>query len=110
MPLCLGTVGVGAHVELTPVGEVDPRLFQVFCPLRTNVSPSSTAVVRSDARSEPASGSDIPWDQISSPRSMGLRKRCFCSSVPYVMIAGAMLDTPITLIGPGAPAALISSR
>jgi len=66
-------------------------------------------VQRSEARSEPASGSDIPWLQISSPRSMGRRNRRCWASVPWAMIAGAMLATPMTLTGPGAPARAISS-
>ena len=87
-----------------------PREFHVFCPLMTKSSPSSTAEVRSEARSEPASGSDMPCDQISSPRSIGWRKRSCCSGVPKCMMAGAMLETPITLTGPGARTRLVSSR
>ena len=40
-----------------------------------------TAGVRSAARSEPASGSEKPWTQISPPRIAG-RCRWRCSSVP----------------------------
>ncbi len=87
-----------------------PIEFQVFCPLTTKWSPSSTAWVRSAARSEPASGSDMPCDQISSPRSIGVRNRAFCSAVPKCMIAGAMLETPITFSGPGARTRFISSK
>ncbi|MCY1529272.1 hypothetical protein D9M68_644060 [compost metagenome] len=36
---------------------------QIFWPLTTNSSPSSTADVRRAARSEPASGSEYPWHQ-----------------------------------------------
>ncbi len=61
----------------------------------TNSSPSATAEVLSEARSEPASGSDMPWHQISSPRSIGARYRSFCSGVPTAMMAGAMLATPM---------------
>ena len=77
-------------------------MFHVFCPLTTKSSPSSTAVVRSDARSEPASGSEKPWHQMSSPRSMRGRSVRFCSSVPCSMIAGAMFDRPSGLSVPGA--------
>ena len=38
-----------------------PSVVQVFWPLTTHSSPSRTAVVRSEARSEPASGSEKPW-------------------------------------------------
>ena len=43
-----------------------PQETHVFWPLRTKWSSCSTARVRSDARSEPASGSEKPWHQISS--------------------------------------------
>ena len=46
---------------------------QTFCPSRTKRSPSSRAEVRTPARSEPASGSENPWHQISSAASSGSR-------------------------------------
>ena len=52
-----------------------------FCPLTTKRSPSRRAVVRRLARSEPASGSENPWHQISPSRMAG-RCRRRCSSVP----------------------------
>ena len=42
---------------------------QVFWPVTTHSSPSRTAQVVSDARSEPAPGSLKSWHQISSPDS-----------------------------------------
>ena len=42
----------------------------IFWPLITKSSPSSTARVRSDARSDPAPGSEYPWHQINSPFSV----------------------------------------
>ena len=48
-----------------------PQDTQVFWPLRTNWSSCSTARVRSEARSEPASGSEKPWHQISSAERIG---------------------------------------
>jgi hypothetical protein len=108
MPRCLGAAG-SVRTYSWHQSARWPRLFQVFCPLTTNPAPSGSARVRSEARSDPESGSDIPCDQISSPRSIGRRNRSLCSSVPKAMIAGAMLATPIALIGPGACAASISS-
>ncbi len=58
-----------------------PPLAHTFWPLTTNSSPSRRAVVRSAARSEPASGSEKPCTQISPSRIAG-RWRCRCSSVP----------------------------
>ena len=40
-------------------------LVQIFWPVMRQPSPSRTARVRSPARSEPASGSEKPWHQIS---------------------------------------------
>ena len=56
-----------------------PSVVQVFWPSTTQVSPSRTAVVRSDARSEPASGSENPCDHQMSSDAVRGRKRCFCS-------------------------------
>ena len=56
-------------------------LAQSFWPLTTKLSPVRRAVVRSEARSDPASGSEKPWTQISPSRIAGrCRRRCF--SVP----------------------------
>src|SRR3954451_17372147 len=46
---------------------------------------------------------------MSSPRNMRGRNVVFCSSVPQVMIDGAMLDMPIGLRSYGARARSISS-
>ena len=104
----LGDVGVGAHVELAPVGvlaQAVPRLLAV------DDEPVAVLDGPGPQRGQvgPASGSDIPWHQISSPRSIGVRNRSFCSGVPSVMMAGAMLATPITFTGPGACRSVITS-
>jgi hypothetical protein len=46
---------------------------QIFWPSTTQWSPSSTARVRSEARSEPALGSEKPCDQNSRPSRMAGR-------------------------------------
>ena len=43
---------------------------QVFWPFTTQWSPSSTALVLSEARSEPEPGSEKPWHHQSSPDRM----------------------------------------
>ncbi len=58
------------------------RDVQSFWPLTTQWSPSSTARVDSDARSEPDPGSEKPWHHLSSPLRIRGRKWRFCSSVP----------------------------
>ena len=60
-------------------------MFHVFWPFTIQSSPSRTADVRSDARSEPAFGSEKPWHQMSSPRSMR-------GSSVALLLVGAVLD------------------
>jgi hypothetical protein len=67
---------------------------QTFWPFTMNSSPSSTALVRRPARSDPASGSLMPRAAVISARRMGRAQRCFCSSVPKARIDGVMIDTP----------------
>ena len=52
-----------------------PLEAQVFWPLSSQPSPAALRVARErmPARSLPASGSDQPWHQISSPAAMGAR-------------------------------------
>ena len=58
------------------------NVVQTFCPVIRQPPSSLTALVLSEARSEPDSGSEKPWHQISSPERIGSRKRSFCGSVP----------------------------
>ena len=81
MPLCLGTSRL-VRASRMPCSALCPLVVQVFCPLTTKSSPSSTAVVWSEARSEPAFGSLSSEHQRTSPRAMGGRKVFFCHSVP----------------------------
>ena len=96
MPLCFGASGSVRTYSWHQSARC-PSEVQIFWPLTTKWSPSRTARVRSDARSEPASGSDMPWHQMSSARIIRGSSVRFCASVPYCMIAGAMLFIPITL-------------
>ena len=56
-PLCLGTPGSVRAITKIQLA-VAPADVQIFCPLITHSSPSSTARVRTPARSDPASGSE----------------------------------------------------
>src|SRR5436190_21025740 len=85
-------------------------LVHTFWPVTTHSPPSLTARVLSDARSEPASGSEKPWHQISSAERIGSRKRSFCSSVPWAITTGPPITNPSTLAGDGAFARDISSE
>jgi hypothetical protein len=83
---------------------------QTFWPLTTKWSPSCLALVRTAERSEPASGSEKPWHQISSVERIFSRWRAFCASVPWAMIVGPAMPSPITPRCDGASALAISSR
>ena len=66
-------------------------------------------MVRREARSDPASGSEKPWHQKALPWEMGGRKRAFCSSVPYSMIVGPTQFTFMYCELRGSPRCHISS-
>ena len=71
-PWCLGaSVSVRAmsmhHLEYWA------PLVHTFCPDTIHSSPRLTARVFNAARSEPASGSEKPWHQISSAVTIGAR-------------------------------------
>ena len=66
MPLCFGAVA-SVRTSSSQKSATWALLVQIFWPLTTYSSPSRTPVVRSDARSEPASGSEKPWHQMCSP-------------------------------------------
>src|SRR5262249_505978 len=79
---------------------------QILCPWITYSSPSRVAVVRKDARSDPASGSLKPWHQRSRPLIRPGRKRCWTASLACVV----MPWTRYPRLGRGgAPAAASSS-
>ena len=67
--------------------------------------------MRSDARSDPASGSEKPWHHTLSPRRIGGRYRARWSGVPSAAIVGpaCRVDTKLQPTY-GAPAFSVSSR
>ena len=68
-------LGTSESVRATSMHHLEywAPLVQTFWPVTTHSSPSLTARVFSDARSEPASGSEKPWHQISSAERIGGR-------------------------------------
>ena len=74
-----------------------------FWPLTTHSSPSRSARAWSPARSEPAPGSENSWHQTSLPVTMFGRNRGHCSSVPWSMMVGPAIITPMPLGGPDGP-------
>ena len=95
-PLCFGASGsVRTKVKMMSASWAPD--VHTFWPLTTNSSPSSTARVRSPARSLPAFGSLIPSAAVISARRIGTAQRCFCSGVPNIRIDGAMIPRPCGL-------------
>ena len=72
MPSCFGASGSVRAMRM-PNFENWASEVQIFWPVTTHSSPSRTARVVSDARSEPDPGSLKSWHQISSPASSGKR-------------------------------------
>src|SRR5262249_4425701 len=79
---------------------------QILCPWITYSSPSRVAVVRKEARSDPASGSLKPWHQRCRPLIRPGRKRCWTASLACVVIPWTRYPR---LGRGGAPAAASSS-
>ena len=81
IPRCFGASGsVRASMNIQSAPAWAP--FHILEPLSTKSSPSSTARVWSEARSEPASGSEYPWAHVMSAWAMRGKKYLFCSSEP----------------------------
>ena len=82
---CLGASGsVTARHQSQSGSKESPT--HIFWPVIMKSSPSLTALVWSDAKSDPVSGSVNSCQQTTSPCIIGFRKRSFCSSVPYTAI------------------------
>src|SRR3954451_42069 len=86
------------------------NVVHTFWPVTTYSSPSRTALVLSEARSDPDSGSLNPWHQISSADRIGPRKRSFWSSLPWAITVGPPIVRPSTLAICGARARATSSK
>jgi hypothetical protein len=96
MPLCLGAFGsVRTKVNKTSASWAPD--VHTFCQLTTKSSPSNTARVRREARSDPAPGSLIPSDAVISARRIGTAHRRCCSGDPKEMSDAEMMPTPCGL-------------
>ena len=84
-------------------------VIQFFWPLMTHSSPSRTAVVRIDAGSEPASGSDSANAGDHSPVAQRGSQCCFCSSVPNSWIGSVPSSWTMRISAVDAHALAISS-
>ena len=96
MPLCLGALGsVRTKVRSTSASWAPD--VHTFCPFTTKSSPSTTARVRNEARSDPAPGSLIPSDAVISARRIGTAQRRCCWGVPNEISDAEMMPTPCGL-------------
>ena len=93
-PLCLGWSGSVRARQMAHFDHI-ARLVQVFWPPSRHTSPSSAALRATLARSEPASGSENIWHQISAPDAIGHSQRSCCSAVPCASRAGPTMPRPI---------------
>ncbi len=93
-PRCFGARRVGAREQQAPRRPGRRSSTTPSARSRRRRRRSRTARVRSEARSEPASGSEKPWHQISPSR---IADRCFCcSGLPYVISVAAMCARDIS--------------
>ena len=93
IPRCFGASGsvrVSSIIQSARCASV----VQILPPLITRSSPSRTARVLRDAKSEPDSGSLYPWHHCTSPRATGGRCVRFCSSEPWIISVGPSIRTP----------------
>ena len=94
-PWCRGASGSVRHSTYSQSADA-PNVIQTFCPSMTHPPASSRAWVRTEARSEPASGSLKPWPQNSSAAVIRGRNRAFCSAVPNISRVGPNRSCPWT--------------
>ena len=106
IPLCFGASG-SVRARQTPNCALCAEDVHTFCPVSSQPPSTRTALVRSDARSEPASGSENSWHQKISPLSVAGTNRSTCSGVPCSRMVGAA-HQPITRSGRSTPADDIS--
>src|SRR6478752_7865793 len=83
MPDCFLAAGSVRHRQKI-MSAYCASVVQVFCPLMIHLSPLRSALVLSEARSEPEPGSENPWHHQSSTLAMRGRYCFFCSSLPKV--------------------------
>ena len=98
MPLCFGAARVGAGQQRAPLRSTARPVVQIFWPVMRQPPSTLVALVDRLARSDPAPGSENSWHQIISPRKVGGRNRCCCSSVPNATIDG-MIHAAMPICG-----------
>ncbi|MCY1231747.1 hypothetical protein D9M72_442070 [compost metagenome] len=101
---------LGSVLQATStMSQFRPLLMKVLLPLMTYSSPSRTALVRIDFRSEPVPGSVMAMAMMVSPRQILGSQRCFCSSVPKRTMYGAVMSECTDRLKPETPERCSSS-
>ena len=77
-----GLASGSVRARQIPRSATRPFEHHTFCPVRTHSSPSSSAVVASEARSLPAPGSENSWHHTSVASRIRGRWAACCSGVP----------------------------
>ena len=108
MPCCFLGASGSVRTRLKIQSACWPSVVHVFWPLITQSSPSFTALVVSDARSEPALGSEKPWHHQMSRLAVFGRYSFFISSEPKLAITGPIM-VALKASGVGTQASCISS-
>ena len=108
MPCCFLGASGSVRTRLKIQSAYWPSVVHVFWPLITQSSPSLTALVFSEARSDPASGSEKPWAHQMSRFAVWGRNFFFISSEPNCAITGPIM-LALNASGGGTQASCISS-
>ena len=87
MPLCFGAAG-SVRASNAPQSARCAEEVHTFWPLIRHPPSTRVALVLSDARSDPAPGSEKSWHQPISPRSVGSANCLRCSSDPAASTVG----------------------
>src|SRR5205085_353909 len=108
MPLCFGASG-SVRARQIPHRAWVAYDVHTFWPLSNQPSSVATALVVSEARSEPAPRSLNSWHQISSAVRILASHRSFCSSVPWASSVGPARLRPTRFTSCGARARAYSA-
>lgn len=106
MPLCFGASG-SVRARHTPQRALCAADVHTFWPVSSQPPSPRTALVRSDARSEPAPGSENSWHHRNSPRNVPGTELLDLLRCAVLGMVGAA-HQPITRSGRSTPAAASS--
>ena len=103
-PFCRSAASPDVRTKAIMKWPLCALLVQIFWPFNNQPVAVGVARLRTLAKSEPEPGSLMPMQKKHSPRQMGGIYCCFCSSVPYLRMSGALCRSAIQCEPTGAPA------